>query len=405
MAPIAPEVPYGYTAYQFGRALSMSAMSMTVPMVAAFSAYNSKAPIIHNFTGCNGTCSGAVHAGGFTADCSTNSIVVNVASMVPQGGGPGLQPSQTSMSPFNVSWTINLDPDGRTASISFLAYFVATTSPKTCTLATMIQKQCQLKLATLEYPVQLQGDTLTFTEAIDNLTVVSIQPSAADLDISGEIDDGFMGTQWTTVDFGIAATSIFTSTATYNWAGGLIQLAMPDVLSNQLVDIDSAGSSGCATWTDSTSSMLSAINEMAFRVSLNASNVDYSNTTEPPPPQMLTMTQTRDINVFKSDYRYLIASTILSLSFVLLITPTFYGWWLLGRNVSLNPIETAKAFDAALLQGPGSNAPQDELIRIVGMRRLKLGEVRLDNQGTAETKIKLVDPAVAFAPRRGTLYA
>ncbi|KAM0255439.1 hypothetical protein ACHAQJ_005739 [Trichoderma viride] len=407
-APIAPEIPYGYTAYQFGRALSLSAMNMAVPMVAAFSAYNSKAPIIHNFTGCAGTCTGVVQAGGFTANCSTNSTAVDVYSIVPHGGGDAGEPAQTSMSPFNVSWNVNLDVYRRTADMSFLAYFVAKTSPETCTMATMIQRQCQLQPATLEYPVQLQGETLTFTKALDNLTVVSIQPSAANLGLPDEIDAGLLGSDWTTVGFGLAAISIFTSMATYNWAGGsspLIQLNMPDVLSNQFVDIESAGTHGCTTWTDPTPYMLSAINEMAFRVALNASNTDYSNTTKPPQPQVLTMKQTRDINVFKSDYRYLIASTILSLLFVLLIAPTFYGWWLLGRNVSLNPIETAKAFDATLLQGPGSNAPQDELIRIVGMRKLKLGEIQLDNEGTAEKKIKLVDPADAVGPRTGTLYA
>ncbi|KAL7905872.1 hypothetical protein GGI35DRAFT_459520 [Trichoderma velutinum] len=402
-APIAPEIPYGYTASQFGRALNVADASMTVPMLAVFGAYNSKAAIIHNFTGCAGTCTGAVHAGGFTADCSTNSIAVDVLSLIPPVSG--LQQSHTSMSPFNVSWNVNFNQTRRTADISFLAYFINETSPETCTSTTMVQKKCRLRLATLEYPVQLQGETLTFTEAIDNLTVISLQPSAADVNLTVEEDGGLLYTGWTTVGFALAATSIFTSKATYNWIQGAIQLSLPDVLSNQFMNIESAVSPGCANWTDPTSYMLSVINEMAFRISLNASNAKFGNTSEPPQPQVLTMKQMRNINVFKSDFRYLIASTVLSFFFVLLITPTFYGWWLLGRNVSLNPIETAKAFDAELLQGPGSNAPQDELIRIVGLRKLKLGEIQLDYQDTAETKLKLVDPADAVGPRTGTLYA
>lgn len=403
-APIAPEIPYGYTATQFGRALNVANdMSMTIPMLAAFGAYNSKAAIIHNFTGCAGTCTGAVHAGGFTANCSTNSIAVDVMSLIPPVSR--LHQNHASMSPFNVSWNVDFNSTRRTADISFLAYFINKTSPKTCSSTIMVQKQCRLQLATLEYPVQLQGETLTFTEAIDNLTVISLQPSAADVNLTFEEDGGHLYTGWTTVGFALAATSIFTSKATYNWIQGAIQLSLPDVLSNQFLNIESAVGPGCANWTDPTSYMLSAINEMAFRISLSASNTKFMNTSEPWQPQVLTMKQMRDINVFKSDFRYLIASTVLSFFFVLLITPTFYGWWLLGRNVSLNPIETAKAFDAELLQGPGSNAPQDELIRIVGMRKLKLGEIQFDYQGTAETKLKLVDPADAVGPRTGTLYA
>jgi hypothetical protein len=65
--------------------------------------------------------------------------------------------------------------------------------------------------ATLDYYVQLQGNNLIFTEAIDNLTAVSVQPSA---DQSYGIDAGGLGFGWTTVGFGIAAATKLTSVAT-----------------------------------------------------------------------------------------------------------------------------------------------------------------------------------------------
>jgi hypothetical protein len=99
--------------------------------------------------------------------------------------------------------------------------------------------------------------------------------------------------------------------------------------------------------------MLSAMNEMAFWLSSKTSNATYQNTSKPSPPPTLTMTQIYNVNVFQPDYyRYLIADTVLSFFFVLLIIPTFYGWWLLGQNVSLNQVETAKVFDVPLLRGP-----------------------------------------------------
>jgi hypothetical protein len=58
------------------------------------------------------------------------------------------------------------------------------------------------------------------------------------------------------------------------------------------------------------------------------------------------MHETSNINVFHSEYRYLVGSSLLSAMFVLLVAPIFWGWWELGRSVTLNPIEIAKAFDA-----------------------------------------------------------
>jgi hypothetical protein len=39
----------------------------------------------------------------------------------------------------------------------------------------------------------------------------------------------------------------------------------------------------------------------------------------------------------------------------LVATPTFYGFWELEREISLNPLEIAKAFNAQMLKGKSSN--------------------------------------------------
>ncbi len=125
---------------------------------------------------------------------------------------------------------------------------------------------------------------------------------------------------------------------------------MTDVLSTQFFAGTGEIPQGCnGNWSDPTPYMLSALNQVAFRVSLAARAFPYRNTSSPPAPQALNMTQISTINVFHSDYRFLAASTTLSFVCVVLIAPTFFGWWALGRSVSLNPIETAKAFDAPLL--------------------------------------------------------
>jgi hypothetical protein len=67
-----------------------------------------------------------------------------------------------------------------------------------------------------------------------------------------------------------------------------------------------------------------------------------------------------------------VAVMVLAVAFVFSI---FWGWWSLGRPVSLSPIETAKAFSAPQLQGNNGNANIDDLLQETGRRRIQYGEV------------------------------
>jgi hypothetical protein len=73
--------------------------------------------------------------------------------------------------------------------------------------------------------------------------------------------------------------------------------------------------------------------------------------------------------------------------------------------VSLSPIEIAKAFDAPLLRGPGSNVPQDKLAQIVGEQKVKLGGVNEVVNGVPGQQLRFVDGTdVSAAPSPGATY-
>jgi hypothetical protein len=57
----------------------------------------------------------------------------------------------------------------------------------------------------------------------------------------------------------------------------------------------------------------------------------------------------------------------------LAILPTYWGWWRLGRAVSLSPLEIAKAFDAPLMHVLDSNVTSGDLVRAVGGKRVRYG--------------------------------
>lgn len=409
-ASIAPEIPWGFTSYRSSR--SIYDQVMTQPMISAFNDYNSQAPIsASSFTGCKGTCTGYVEAGGLSAQCvtATGPVWYNL-------GGSNFE----SVYPFNVNFQLMEPSDSSTPGpISLLMNIGFTNnSDRNSCRGVYTAKNCTLVASTMRYPINITGNALTIGDVLDSGMTQSFQPESI-----GFKTDTSEYTFWTLGGLYLAAFALFNSSATYTYEGATgIILSLPDTLSTQFIDFPAANTFvpnapednqdlviplGCgANWTDPTSHILTALNAMAFRLSLAAASVPYRNTRNPPALQVLTMQQTENINVFKSDYRFLIGSTILTTALIVLIMPTFIGWWELGRSVTLNPIEIAKAFDAPLLQGPGSNEPLSGLMSRYGTRRVRLGEVDDLATGSANRrKLKLADPSEVGKPRAGVLYA
>jgi hypothetical protein len=194
---------------------------------------------------------------------------------------------------------------------------------------------------------------------------------------------------------------------------------LPDTLSNQFVQLTLSIASNeslsiynetipevcTSNWADPTTYILSSLNELAFRVSLLSAGIEFRNTSQVPASQTLEMLESSSVNVFHSEYRYLLGSSLLGAFFVLLVAPIFWGWWEIGRSVTLNPIEIAKAFDAPFFQGPGSNATEREIVRNTGSRSLRYGEV--DGQGSVEgsrRQLKLADPHEISSPTPWAVY-
>ncbi|EME85046.1 uncharacterized protein MYCFIDRAFT_83076 [Pseudocercospora fijiensis CIRAD86] len=79
---------------------------------------------------------------------------------------------------------------------------------------------------------------------------------------------------------------------------------------------------------------------------------------------------------YQSNYCYMagaIASTIIC---ILCVLPSYWGFWQLGRKVTLGPFEIAAAFRAPNLNHPtAANAPVDKLIEEVGDRRVQFGHI------------------------------
>ena len=269
----------------------------------------------------------------------------------------------------------------------------------------------------------IENGTLNLGDLINDATVQSFQSSTTLLGIDG---DGEL-TEWTLGGIYTAATSLFNSNATYGFNAAVAsQLLLEDTLSNQFLDITpgpdqpnlnstegpgvlASGLSyptACnSNWTDPTNHIISALNQIAFRVSLGAATFPYRDTNKAPVPQVVTMLATSNINVFHSEHKYLIAMVVLTVAMMGLVVPTFVGWWELGRHVTMDPIEIAKAFEAPLLQGPGSNAPTWQLVQDYGKSGIRYGEpVGYSDSRMMKRTLKLGNPHEVRRPTTGAIY-
>lgn len=82
--------------------------------------------------------------------------------------------------------------------------------------------------------------------------------------------------------------------------------------------------------------------------------------------------------MYKSQYVYLAIAVAITVLASLSVFGLLLGWWKPGRNVTLSPIEVAKAFAAPSLQDAHSNADIKTLLKTTGHRRLRYGAVRDD---------------------------
>jgi hypothetical protein len=154
--------------------------------------------------------------------------------------------------------------------------------------------------------------------------------------------------------------------------------------------------------------IINTMREIAFRTSIAAaSKASLAGSTQSV-PYNCTATQI----VYVTNYSYLFIAVAISLLGVLAVISTFWGWWEDGREISVSPLEIAKAFDAPLLVSADGNATAKELIVQIGGHEVKYGEViqsvgfqRVDGMAKEKAKFTFGRGTSTNRPRRGTTYS
>jgi hypothetical protein len=271
----------------------------------------------------------------------------------------------------------------------------------------MLQHSCTLRSGIVEYPVLITNGTVSFlSKDWQNDTFVEellLDPFPY-LGVGGFIVAGFAQ----------AASDLFSSTASMYDDGVLgVVVQFSGLMSNQYLKASPDGSYPSAvnmSWHDPMDDMINIMREIAFRTALHAAadNRTLANST-----QTVPFSGAENQTIYVTDYRFLILGVAISLLGILAVVPTFWGCWEDGREVSMSPLEVAKAFDAPLLSSADYNATAAQLIDQIGSKGVRYGELRQQSDAQETTavtsrlrwrKLVICEASLASKPGTGTTF-
>lgn len=423
---IVPRIPYGYTGISTSR--DGRYLIMTPAMTAIIQQFSPFSGIRASFL-CEGPCNTTIKAPGLDTQCNSRRIPVDYRAIIKAGNvtDPQVAFSTNFTQLYNESSGIEM----------VVAY---TDSINDMCQGTMTVNTCILRPATLHYSAIVNSRQMLnlWQENSTKPRLIDRQNSSYYNTLGG--DTGCISTGVTLGGITLAARHLFQSSAKYEYVDPEhMQSIYTGSLANGFLSVSptNLGSSfsNCnMTWKDPTQTILKSLTELMFLTGVYAGNFDsnknpllgdiplypaelrrFDNTTMAA-WQILNITGAYKATVYHSEYPYLAGAIALLLLSVALVLPTFYGFWDLGRPISLNPIETGKAFNAPLLAGPGSNASLEALAKRVGSIEVRYGEeidgthivLEADADGKVEKRclrtLRLAGPKTVMVPERGVFY-
>jgi hypothetical protein len=302
---------------------------------------------------CDGTCEGNVPGAGISYNCSSTKQKLNLFNA-------------TGRIVFAIKTTISQNSTGGPSLL--LTTLHVSEVDNTCT-ATLSIDTCMVEAAVVEYPVVVvQNSTITLNSAkLNNSAVRSTYVYPGDLPTTV---NGSLGTLQYLNDYFVLlyfhTSNVASNPSAYGMAstvgtGGM----MADMFfQSDPLQYDDYTSENCQLkWTSSTNHVLNSMQNFMFRAALRAARgTDI---------QTFTVRRTKLTLVFHSVYGYLAAASVITLLGMLSTLIMLPGWWVLGRTVSLSPLETARAFSAPVMEHAGYNTSVDGIVQDIGQIRVK----------------------------------
>jgi hypothetical protein len=324
-------------------------------------------------------------------------------------------PPETQLA-FSVNITYNVLPY---VQIDTSVMYKATTGAN----GTMHWRNCNLIEALINYPVEVSNDTLRLKAMHPgtNRTIHRIIRDSEDGMGYGtrgtiwferqtltctQVRPSTLGGIWRALEYQFAAQANISSIGWTHVNGIDLQrtsMDTQDAASDMYLNAPGNGVLGLnydITWSDPTDDIISAAHELTLRTAIATTDtlvvvrnfeeeietISNSLTQAQPEitsPNLTFVKRTTDQeakvimnfeeNVYKTQRQWLAGAFAVIVMACSSIFPTYWGWWRLGRPVSMSPLEIAKAFDAPLMQHTDPNGSAADHVRTEGDTKVRYG--------------------------------
>jgi hypothetical protein len=341
----------------------------------------------------SGTCTGRVVAPGFFPECTTSYVHYN---MDPEDH-PN-QPFTRTVLSTRIDWDVE-SPNVFNFS-SVLKYL------PDCD-AHYLVRNCTFRAARISYPFELfpadqLGDhailkknmpydsgfnlvSLNVNSTYENDTLVSYLESASDIDsasstfggvahylqsvFNAEMEWSWNGSIWSINATGRQAETALLDTAKLSYDTdtsnyGPTSVSNPNFCNNTLYGMR------VFNHTLIEDEMRDRLRNLMFISSVYQYEYNYIMDDDTPPWQTVVGERTAPVLRYKVVYRYWAGSLAVTTMIILMITPTFWGFWRLRGKVTLSPVDTAAALDAPLVHTNNEMVDPRSRLKEIGARPL-----------------------------------
>jgi hypothetical protein len=321
--------------------------TLTTSFMKAILSFTNREPIKLNITGCDGVCSGVFIGPGFDYDCTQGKQNYSLGAAY---GPPG---TTWDIGIIQINDIDKFSPDVLNVTTVYKGDAAAVGN---LTLTT-----CLLHSATIQYPftytngtVELQGPGTSIGGIVNRTEELVYLPR----------ENSSMGTYPSRLGgFGYALSRIYNGKVELYYTGLMAVLGEGPMTYTYMSSDDLVMGQEGMTWFGPTPSILEAVHEMAFRTAVAFSNSSFE--------QTIQGTQERTFIKYTMNTEFLAGSLAVTFASALAIVLLYYGFWLLGRPVSMSPLETANAFQAPSMCGGDSLKKADDLAKAFGNTRVR----------------------------------
>ncbi|KAK4620140.1 hypothetical protein CLAFUW4_11134 [Fulvia fulva] len=374
--------PTGFTSGEYCRRDILKIDALVSTRWLTGQAYYRSGPIVISGTGCPGdaTCPGRLTGVGLTVNCSSASADFSVEKTDGTSSIRWESVNGTDVFYSKVSWNA-ASPGNLSLSIQYKA------TPDINGQLVVIN--CTLQTATVQYPVNIDGNSSRIaltpgTSVFDDVLLSMNPPPEAMYGLDSEIGG-----------YALVLSIRFNAWTYLRWVGAAgYELRSQGPLGPQFASMEDVDDffEGVSNvkFNDPTPYLLHQARELLFRTALVQGNGTSMELVQ-------GASQIRTAGVYVSHYEFLGIAVAISLVAVSIVIAAYAGYCHLGREVSMSPIEIAKAFNAPLLPHEPSNANADELTKSAGGTPVRYG--LLSEKGFGQnTEYRAIIQRVAIDP-------